>query len=264
LIPRFRNFILKLAPRWLTEGEGGLVLESLGITLDAQMERIRLGLTARFPEYTPSDGFAPMGRDRRIVRGINESEASYAARLITWLDDWRTAGNPYALMRQLRGYCNVDMRIRTVDNRGNWYTRESDGSQSFNLAQGNWDWDSETNASAADQWSRFWVILYPPSSLWEPAPRWGEAGAVYGSGRTWGTTATGEQVRSVRSLIKDWKPAGTRCVNIIIAFDDASFAPTDPAGDPLPNGWWGHWSRNVGGVQVPTRLSTARYWKGTS
>ena len=83
-------------------------------------------------------------------------------------------------------------------------------------------------------------------------PDWGEA--AY----SWGTTATANEVATVKFLVNDWKPAGTRCVNIIIAFDSSSFDPLAPE----PDGLWGQWSKNVGGVQVPSRLDTARYWDG--
>jgi hypothetical protein len=257
----FRNTISKIAPSWLTTGEGERVLYSLMLVCDAFAERARLGVLARFPERAPEDALGPIGRDRRIIRGINEAAESYAARLVRWLDDWRTAGNPFALMGQLRAYCNTDLMIRTVDARGNWYTIETDGTPSFSIAQANWHWDD----SASTQWSRFWVILYPPATLWTEGAGWGDADApAWGDNDvTWGSTATAEQVASIQSIVRAWKPAGTRCVNIIIAFDPASFDPTaavDATG--MPDGLWKHWSKNVAGVQVPARLSTARYWDG--
>jgi hypothetical protein len=53
-------------------------------------------------------------------------------------------------------------------------------------------------------------------------------------------------------------------MNIIIAFDPASFDPQaaiDAAG--MPNGLWGRWGKTVDGVCVPARLTTARYWDGS-
>lgn len=256
---RFRLSRKFLAPRWLTEGEGELVGYSLDIVKDAFIQRLYLGLLARFPDSAPLDALPAIGRDRRVVQGINESPTSYASRLVKWLDDRKTAGNPLALMRKLAEYTGPGCVFRTVDARGNWYTRAVDGSVTFLLNQGNWNW----NGIDPSRWSRFWVVIYPPSSLWTPLPNnWGDtAGPAWGAPSpvgSWGSTASADQVATVRALVADWKPAGTRCVNVILAFDPTSFSPTSPE----PNGLWGHWSKDVGGVRVPARLATARYWDG--
>lgn len=248
-LPRFRNFMRAIAPRWLVEGEGGLVLTSLGLTMDAVVEHARQGARARFPELAPADALPAMGRDRRIRRGLSEPADVYRVRLLNWIDDWKVAGNPYALMKQLRAFIGVDLRCRTVDNRGNWYTIDEDGTRSFLLNQGNWDWDD-----SPEKWSRFWVILYPPPSLWTQGPTIGDpdlwGGAIGTPGYTIGSTATPEQVAGVKSIVREWKPAGTRCVRIIVAFDGSYFDPTD-AIPPNPDGTWDIASH---------RLPLAAYW----
>lgn len=268
-IPYFRAIRKFLGPRWLTEGEGELVGYALDSMKDSLAERCRAGLLARFPQNDPTgettapeDALAALGRDRRIIRGINESAQSYARRLVRWLDDWKTAGNPFSLMGQLAAYTGPGPAFRTVDVRGNWYSRAADGTRSISINQDNWDWDSDPYALR--KWSRFWVVIYP-NGLWLPSPKWGDAGFKYGtSGATWGSTATSDQVTSVKAIVRDWKPAGTRCVNIITAFDNASFDPiTARDGMGLPDGLWGDWAKYVGGVAVPARLSSARYWDGS-
>lgn len=261
--PRFRTFTKVSAPSWLTSGDGELVNYALDLLRDCFVQRTRLGLLARFPNFAPPDALAAIGRDRRIVRGINEIDASYVSRLIAWLDDRKTAGNPFALMKKLGEYTGAGCRLRTVDVRGNWFTQDYDGTRSFLIAQNNWDWDGEV----APRWSRFWVIIYPASTLWQQTSNWGSTSGPWGSAQnpTWGSTATDEQVRTIRNLVVDWKPAGTRCQNIVIAFDPASFSPTAPRDSTgMPDGLWTHWSKYVAGVQVPARLSTALYWDGTS
>lgn len=253
---RFTTSFRKLAPSWLTTGEGELVRFSLGLQLNQACDRAYQATRARMPAYAPIDANGPMGRDRKIVRGIDEPAAAYAERMIRWLDDHKTRGNPFALAKQLRAYCQADVMIRTVDRRGNWFTIEADGTQAMSLATGNWLWDT---TAASPQWARFWVIIYPTAAglPWTVGPRWGDADAIYSASRTWGTSATPEQVAAVRSIVREWKPAGTRCESIIIAFDPASF---DPAA-PEPDGTWSLWSK--GDPRVKNRLDTARYWKGT-
>lgn len=252
-----RRIFYELMPSWLSSGEGELHQYALGIVRDAANERARQAAHCRFPETGPNDALSYQQRDRLIVRGIDETRESYAARLVQWLNDHRKRGNPFELMHQLRGYCNCDVRIRTVDRRGNWFTRERDGTESFALDTGAWDWDA---VPASPDWARFWVIIYPTTDPlpqpWQATRTWG-MGYRWGDGRTWGTTATPEQVSMVRSIVKLWRPEGTRCEWIIIAFDDTSFDPMAPE----PDGDWDLWS--VGDPRLKNRLVTARYWKGT-
>src|ERR1051325_377126 len=202
----FRGIRKFLAPSWLTTGDGEKIGESLDLLKDAEAQRAFYGLLTRFPQQdpdgtpAPDDALAAMGRDRRVVRGINETATSYAARLLRWLDDRKTAGNPFALMRKLSEYTGTGCRFRTVDRRGNWFTLNIDGSTEYLLKQANWNWDG----GAASQGARFWVIIYPPAALWKPQPNnWGDAsGPDWGeAANTWGSTATSEQVQTVRAII---------------------------------------------------------------
>ena len=276
--PNFRTIAKYLAPSWLTTGQGELVTYSLDLMRDAFVERVRLGLLTRFPQRpnggtTPPDALVAIGKDRRVVRGLNETDASYAARTLAWLDDRRTCGNPFTLMQKIGEYIGAGnplasgCMMRTVDDAGNWFTIDAAGNRSFKIAQANWDWDKDLGL----KWSRFWVIIYPPATLWTPNPNWADTsgpnwtytGLAHLAEYTWGSTATSDEVQSIRAIVADWKPAGTTCVNIVIAFDPASFSPlaaVDSTG--MPDGLWTHWSKYVGGVQVPARLSTARYWDG--
>lgn len=259
---RIRYLRKHLAPeRFTSVGESLLVGASLDVMKDGYISILRRSLLARFPETTPADGLAQMGRDRRVVRGLNEDASSYAQRLIRWLDDRQTAGNPFALMKKLAEYTGPLCSFRTVDARGNWYSRAADGSTSYRLKAANWDWDGLT---VGQRWARFWVIIYP-NGLWSEGPGWGDPDAPdWGEdGTTWGSTATPEQVATIRFIIRDWMTDGTRCVNIILAFDPSSFDPDAALHAPgMPDGLWEHWSKIVDGVQVPARLSTARYWDG--
>lgn len=267
-MPSFRTIRRFLAPRWLTEGDGGLVGYSLDLMKDAFVERLRLGHLARFPqngpngETAPADALVQLGRDRRVVRGLFDTDADYAERIRREpFDDRPRQGSAFMLMQKLAEYLGPLPSFRTVDDRGNWYSRAADGTESRLLKQENWDWSGDP---VGEKWSRFWVIIYP-NGLWSAntddwgvntwgADGWGEAS------ETWGSTASTEHVETVRALVADWMPAGARCVNIIVALDPASFDPTAPEPDGLYEGW----SKNVAGVQVPARLATARYWDGVT
>lgn len=261
---RFRDFISIrkfLAPRWLTEGEGEQVGFSLGAIENGIVEATRLGIMARLPQNDPTglttapdDALQAMGRDRKILRGFNESSASYAARLIQWLDDHRARGTAFMMLKQLAGYLGAGFSFRIYDNRGNCYSRSEAGAETFDPLTG-WDWDGD-----AEKWARFWVVVYPSGDWVESANQYADPGLVYGPNLAqWGVEIPREQIRAMQAIVADWKPEGTRCIHIIVAFDPMSF---DPAA-PEPDGTWGKWGKVVAGVRVPARLDTARYLNGS-
>lgn len=259
----FRTRNKQFGPRWLVDDddESTRIQYSLDLVLDAAMRRTYLGMLARYPDAAAELGIEgaleAIGRDRRTLRGLGpETDASYATRLKRWLHDAKKRGSPFMLMQKLQEYIAAGSSFRTVDARGNWFSRSATGVETYTLNTGNWNWDSTVPSSP--QWSRFWVIIYP-GTRWSHSANWG-SGQLWGdTERTWGTTATPSEVAGVRGIVADWKPAGTRCQNIIIAFDPASFNPASPE----PDGTWGKPHKVVAGVHVPSRLTTADYWDGT-
>lgn len=248
---RFRDIFYRLVPSWLSSGEGELVLYSLGFMGDAMAERFRLSYESDLPEYAPEDALAYIGRDRKIVRGINEPAAAYADRLVRYLDDHLTQGNPFALMDQLYAYLQTSgVTLRTVDRRGNWFERASDGTRTFTLDQANWDWDGD----AVTNWGRFWVIIFSNTGPW--TTQWTHPGGTATDGTT---TATADEIAGVMSLIKEWKPTGTRCEWVIVCFGSpvTYFGPS--TGDD-PGGTWENWSAST--PRRPVRDAIARYWRG--
>lgn len=248
----FFEIFQKITPSWLNDGDGGKVLASLALIKDDFVARVKLGLLTRFPSYAVDDvALGAIGRDRKILRGINEPAASYSARLVPFLDDHIRRGNPFALLKQVQAYLQAPCVVRTVDRRGNWFTRDAAGNESTNINTGNWDWDG---VPASPRWARFWLIIYPVGGT-NP---WAPQGSGGDPDETIGTTATADQIAGLRSIVREWKPAGTSCEWIIIAFDSASFSPSAPE----PDGNWGAWSKVVGTQRVASRLSTARYFDG--
>jgi hypothetical protein len=251
----FRTMRKHFAPRWITEGEGGLIGEALDVLKDAFASRAELALLVRFPQQGPDgtpapiDALVAMGRDRGLVRGISETLADYAERLKGWLTDRATIGNPFTMLRQIAAYTGPGFAFRTVDVRGNWYSRAADGTETTSLDSGTWNWDGDTGA-----WSRFWVIIYPDTAVWNASARTWGSGSWGTDAGTWGTTITPEQSANLRDIVEAWKPAGT-LANIILAPDPTSFDPTAPE----PDGSWRAFYKYSAGVAVPARLSTARY-----
>lgn len=267
----FRRHVQNLGPPWLTRetivvGDEELEVEnralySIATLIDSRIDRMRAAIEARFPGHgAPEDALGHIGRDRQILRGPSESSEAYAVRLVRALDDWRLAGTAWAMMEQLRAFCTPhQVRIRIFNNHGTCRTIDRDGTRSRRRGT-NWDWDGTPAA-----WSRFWVLIYmtdtSPRLPWDRGNPWGTPGDTWGMpGRTWGSTATRNDVDGILQIVRDWKPAGTRCPYVLIVFNDAAFDPADTA-PPLPDGTWRYWSKNVGGVQVPARSADAIYWR---
>lgn len=259
---RFRRAFYRLTPSWLHTGDGEKVLFSLGVLADAFLDRLLQGLNARFPERAEHESaLAALGRDRQVIRGVNEPAENYAHRLVQWRypQGHRVRGNPFGLMRQIRAYLAAlgDVRVRTVDRRGNWYMIDYDGEQSHSWGVGDWDWDD----GGTDRWGRFWVIIYP-GTVWTEqltlgsSQLWG--GSLGEDGHVLGVRhVTPVDVATIKLICQQWKPAGTLQQWVIVAFDDASF---DPGVTGETDGTWENWSINDAGEQVGARLDTARYW----
>lgn len=254
--PQIRSLLLSIAPPWLLDDNGRRMLYTIGVGLDGVLDWAKRGVLSRFATTAPTEALPFIGRDRRIVRGFDEPEADFRTRLKGWLRAWHRAGHAFGICEAVAGYLAPHaVRVRVVTNSGVWYTRESDGTESYLIQDPtDWDWDGDP-----DSWSRFWVIIYP-ADAWVEETDWGTSGETWGDdGETWGTTATPEHVRTIQGLVATWKPKHATCVSIIVAFDDASF---DPESASETSSTWKHWG--TGDPRVASRLDTARYWDGMS
>lgn len=219
------------------------------------------GIRAKFPGAAPAEALARIGRDRRIRRGLAESDDNYRERLRLWLDSWRRAGSAYAIALQLRAYLGVAGTIRVVNANGTWWTLGPDGSltRHVTLPAKNWDWDGHP-----ELWARFWVVLYADDYSWVRDGTWGD-GSVWGDdGTGWGSTVPWQVTEDVRGIISEWKSAESVCKNVIVSFDPTYPDPGAAPGAPMPDGTWGDDYKIVGGVAVPSRDSRALYWAGVS
>jgi len=252
----FRDTLLRIVPRWLQGYWSSRYLYAFGVILDAIADTYVAAVKFRFPGVYSPESLPPLGKERGIRRGLEETDEAYALRLSRWWEDRKRDGHPYALLHQLQGVLFPHRpRIRVVNQGGTWFTLNEGGSTEIHRRE--WDWDGD-----ADAWSRFWVIIYPPPELWTPRGKWGD-GSKWGEG-TWGTSAMRPQIETVRTLVRTWQGAHSRCEKIIIAFDPSSFDPDTTPPEALPDGKWGRWAKDDGtGAYVPARLKTARYWRGT-
>lgn len=256
-----RGGILDLAPRWLKRDWGSKYLYSLGLILDTAHEWARQGVKARFPKRAPDDALPYLAKDRGITLGFDEPREASVARLKTAITDSKVAGGYRALLQQLRGYfAGHAVRVAIVTNRATWHVWDEADVYTVSKLAGNWDWDTDVNA-----WARWWVIIWPlDTDLIDDEGEFSESDGDFGDGGTVGTTCSPSMVSTIREIVREWHPEGTRCSEIIIALDPDSFDYSGPPGAPLPDGTWGFWEKDDGsGMLVPARLETARYFDGT-
>lgn len=253
----YRESVRALVPPWLSDrnpaqpSRGFRYLYSMAAALDAMLETAVEGMRAKYPGQGTPTALPYIGRDRRIIRGPTEPATAFAARLIGWLDSWRLAGSARSVLEQLApGFApGAAPTMRIVNNHGVWYTL-ANGTLTIQYAN-NWNWDNRT-----DLWGRCWVIFYATGGYpWGKDGRWGD-GKKWGDGRTWGTTMTRGQLATLQAIVAQWRSQQTRYVNLIVAFDPTSFNPAHPE----PDGTWGKFYKIVGGVAVPSRLGSARYF----
>ena len=264
-----RSAIRSWLPRWIQPlallDEGFRVLYAIGLVIDATKEAMLQAAQSDLPEYCDTSCLPRIGRDRKIRRAPAEPDGTYEQRLIRWIDDHKTQGNPYTLLEQLRAFFYpYTPRMQLVNANGTWYQIDTDGTRArFTSSPSNWDWDGKSAALP----HRCWVIIHAWSApgLVDRDGTWGD-GETWGTkpDSTWGCTFTYEQVEGIRQLIDDWRSATALYVNVIIVFDaaDTNFQPA--TGITLNPGKWGDGVQLVGGVWVGTRSTGAIYIDGVA
>lgn len=258
----FRSRILSAAPRWLQGFWGSRLLYAIGVVFDALIDWASYAVHLRYASWCAShlpDALAMHGRNRGIVRGFEEPAVPYAARLQRWIQDRKRKGNLYTTMDQLAGYLTrYDVTIRCVNLNGAWLTRLPDGTREYHRASpSNWNWDPHT-----DEWSRYWVIIYPPIDLWVDEGYF-DSDEYFGDGGQIGSTITQDQADSLRAIVLAWNPPHACPSHIILALDSESFDPAGAPGAPLPTVDWETWADYDGSDNAySTRLDTGRYCTG--
>lgn len=160
---RFEAALVRISPPWLRRNVGAKLLGAFGARIDDLVDRMVDGVKLRFPGHDPTaidpSALVLLGRERRILRGPNEPDATYAARLQTWWDAHRTRGGPYALMTQLYHFWRATLtpQIDLVYHSGQRYVLSAAGA----ITRDAITW----NADGTAFWSQFWLFFDLPATL---------------------------------------------------------------------------------------------------
>lgn len=198
----FRDALREISPRWLKKGLAEKILYSFGIHMDLVGDAAIDGVKKRFPLLLDAvDALGLTGRSRKIARGPNETDVSYANRLIPWLDHHKTRGGPYAMLRQLAAFwAPTPFTIDLVYESGKRFHMPAGG----NIAIGSGSpWDGDTT-----HWARWWLIYDWPGSA-APDGLWSDPG-VWDDNGTWDSDLTIAEVAEIRLVPSEWNAAHTR------------------------------------------------------
>lgn len=158
----FRDQIRRRSPPWLQHGNAEKYLYALGVHLDALGDALAAGVKSRFPGLYSFESLPYIARERRIVRGRNETDAGFAERLRAWLADHRRRGNPYALLSQLHTFFAPDnFPIELVYASGQRYAMDVDGVVTRSFVP----WSPDGNPA---KWARWW--LFYNTDQWAVTP----------------------------------------------------------------------------------------------
>lgn len=146
----------RISPPWLQRTRGGALMGAFGDVLDAELETTAEGARARFPGKETT-ALPTIGRERRISRGISETDAVYASRLRRWWIDHQKRGGAIAMLRQLEAFwATSPKRVSLRYPSGVWWTLGTDGTIT-----------KSTHSTNADltRWARLQVVYELPSNL---------------------------------------------------------------------------------------------------
>jgi hypothetical protein len=261
---QIQKMMAEIGPYYLHNLEIGGFLESTGKVLDDSIQSLTLGLRLGYPLRCDVTALPYLSNDRQIRLYPSESIASQRYRLTQWKQLHRQRGSHIGEMKHEQPYFLPDVpMMRVVHQSGTtvgsveiatWHTLDSDGVYSkLQRSPSNWNWDNTPS-----KWSRFWVILYAPSSFMK-IPKYGE-GHKYGDGTRYASASTRQISRDLVDMILEWKATWSRCSGVILATDPASFDPTQ---DSVPSGFgWtslpaGNWGQPIDSSGTRTRLPTA-------
>jgi hypothetical protein len=195
----FRDKLRQVVPPWLRRGTAGDLLFAIGVHIDALADGLVDGVKSRFPGVYSMDSLPYLGRERRIPRGPNESNVTYADRITRWLTDHQTRGGPYAMLAQLFAYWQPNpFAIELVYISGRRFSLDTDGV----VTRDDISWNGESNPA---HWAQWWLFYHWPNVVPDDG-LWGDAGD-YGDGGVWGSGLTPAEVRDVRLVPTVWNAA---------------------------------------------------------
>ena len=192
----FRNGARSISPRWLSTGRAFRILYVVGLHIDAILDAFVAALKHKLPGATTrTDSLGVVGVERKMIRGLNETDANYTQRLRGYLTAHKHRGSSYELLRQIRIYfAPTYFKIALVYASGRVLEQSTAGVI------------TEVSPASAliPQWARQ-NLIYSVTPSPTPDGTWGSAG-VWDDG-VWGSDLTPAEVANYRSIPSAWTAA---------------------------------------------------------
>ena len=207
----FRASIRKLSPRWLQGRNGERLLYAMAVQMDALGDGCVEAVRLRHPGRAPSEALAYIGRDRRMARGREETDSTYAARLRGWLDAHRFRGGPYEMLRQIHAYYAANpFPVQLVYRSGRRYSMDAAGAITVDTVAFDID-------DMPAKWARYWLFYAWPYPV-DADGTWADGGA-WDDGGVWDSTLTVEDVASIRVVPREWSAAHALGQTVLLSED---------------------------------------------
>lgn len=103
IIP-FRERIKTQLVSWLVNTNNYRIMYSCARLLDILMEQSLYGVKHRWPNYVDGESLPYLGRDRRLTRGVFETDEGYAIRLRDFINLNKRKGSVEELIRQIANF----------------------------------------------------------------------------------------------------------------------------------------------------------------
>lgn len=166
LLHTYRDDLRKVSPTWLQRGLAEAILYSMGVHVDALADALVAGMVQRFPGAYSFESLALLGRERRIERGIHETDAAFAQRLTLWLLAHQKRGGPYALLGQLYYHYSPDLfPIDLVYANGRSFHLDPTQPLEQSVTRSNTAFAPDGDTA---KWARWWLIYY--TDRWASTP----------------------------------------------------------------------------------------------
>lgn len=200
----WRDALNLAVPRWLRRETGAKVLFAVGVQFDALTDGLVAGVKSRWPGAYGYESLTLVGRERRMRRGIAETDAGYAERLRGYLDAHRRRGGPYELLEQVHAYYAANpFAADLIYYSGRMFQMNAAGEISLYADAGAlYPWNPDSDSA---RWCRQWLMYAWPTPISSDGT-WG-SGGTWGDGRVWGSDVTAAEARDIRALVREWAAA---------------------------------------------------------
>lgn len=213
----FAKALLGRVPPWLRRTVGKPLVLGLGALLDTIASNAGDAIRLRLPTGTVDPvALALTGAERRILRGPLEDDATYAGRLLTWWDDHRERGGPYALARQVWGYwrTSINPPFDIIYRSGRRFHVDAAGT----ITRDDIAWTYPPPG-----WAQYWIVFYLTGLSTTFVDALGdvvvtETGATLIFDTLTGGSVTAEEQDEFASVPREWSPAHVEQVNVLLVY----------------------------------------------